>query len=166
MPKLIKDGKLIDNAWRLLDKSSNLEEINAKSDTKYLVPVTLWLENKDILAQQAGNIGIWFDSDETPLLSEEDVNSLPLIALNFPVFRDGRSFSHAAILRQQYKFKGDLRAIGDLQRDQLSYMLSCGFSSFLVPGGANEAVFLAGFYDFSENYQSTVAKPTPLFRRR
>ncbi len=166
MPKLIKDGKLFDNDWRLIDKEAGLEEINSDNDDKSLVPLALWLKNKELLSQQKDNIGIWFDSDESPLLLEEDANSFPVIALNFPVFRDGRSFSHAAILRQQLNFTGDLRAIGDVQRDQLSYMLSCGFSSFLVPEGADEALLLTGFHDFSENYQSTVANPTPLFRRR
>lgn len=166
MPKLIKDGELIDNDWQLIDKDSDLNAINASQDVKYLVPVSLWLENKDFLSKYAANIGIWFDSDESPSISTEDANKLPVIALNFPVFRDGRSFSYAAILRQQLHFTGDLRAIGDVQRDQLSYMLSCGFSSFQVPEEADEAVMLAGFQDFSENYQSTVIKPTPLFRRR
>lgn len=166
MPKLIKDGELIDNSWQLIDKEAGLEEINSDDDNKYLVPLTIWLGNKEFLSQQKGNIGIWFDSDESPLLLKEDANTFPVIALNFPVFRDGRSYSNAAILRQQLNFTGDLRAIGDVQRDQLSYMLSCGFSSFLVPEGADEALLLTGFHDFSENYQSTVAKPTPLFRKR
>ena len=166
MPKLIKDGELIENNWQLIDKEADLEEISFKGDDKYIVPLTLWLENKEFLSQQQTNIGIWFDSDESPSSLEEDANSFPVIALNFPVFRDGRSFSHAAILRQQLNFTGDLRAMGDVQRDQLSYMLSCGFSSFLVPEGADEALLLTGFHDFSENYQSTVANPTPLFRKR
>jgi uncharacterized protein (DUF934 family) len=166
MPKLIKDGELIDNNWLLIEKGSSVEEINTNGDVKSLVPFSLWLENKERISQQTGHIGIWFDSDESPLLSEEEVNSFPLIALNFPVFRDGRPFSHAAILRQQLKFSGDLRAIGDVQRDQLTYMIGCGFSSFLVPEEADQAVMLEGFNDFSENYQSTVTKPTPLFRRR
>lgn len=166
MPKLIKDGGLIENKWKLFDKEAGLEEINSINDDKCILPLKLWLENKDLLSKKTGDIGIWLDSDESPLLLKEDANSFPVIALNFPIFRDGRSFSHAAILRQQLNFSGDLRAIGDVQRDQLSYMLSCGFSSFLVPEEADEEVLLAGFHDFSENYQSTVTAPTPLFRRR
>lgn len=166
MPKLIKDGELINDDWRLIDKETALEEIKPSSDNKLLLPLTLWQEHKDLLSQDNANIGIWFDSDESPTLLEEDVNSFPVVALNFPVFRDGRAFSYAAILRQQLNYQGDLRAIGDVRRDQASYMLSCGFSSFLVPEDADATVLLAGFHDFSENYQSTVTKPTPIFRRR
>ena len=166
MPKLIKDAAFIENKWHLLDKETGVEAINSINDGNYIVPLKLWLDNKEFFSKKTGDIGIWLDSDESPLSLESDVNDFSVIALNFPIFRDGRSFSHAAILRQQLNFKGDLRAIGDVQRDQLSYMLSCGFSSFLVPEDADEEVLLAGFYDFSENYQSTVAKPTPLFRRR
>jgi uncharacterized protein (DUF934 family) len=166
MPKLIKEGGLIDDNWLLLDRDLDLEEIKANSNAQCLLPLALWSENKDYLKQQTTAFGIWLDSDESPLLIDDNVNDFPVIALNFPVFRDGRSFSHAAILRQQRNFTGDLRAIGDVQRDQLSYMLSCGFTSFLVSDEADESLILAGFHDFSENYQSTVTKPTPLFRRR
>ena len=166
MPKVIKDGALIDDSWRLIEKETSLEEIKPSSDNKLLVPITAWLENKEVLSQHKDNLGIWFDSDESPTLLEEDSNSFPVIALNFPVFRDGRAFSYAAILRQQLNYTGDMRAIGDVQKDQASYMLSCGFSSFLVPEDSDAEVLLTGFEDFSENYQSTVIKPTPIFRRR
>lgn len=166
MPKLIKDGELINDDWHLIDKETALEEIQPNNANKLILPLSLWQEHKEVLEQHKANIGIWFDSDESPNLLEEDVNSFPVIALNFPVFRDGRAFSHAAILRQQLSYEGDLRAIGDVQRDQASYMLSCGFSSFLVPEDADATVLLTGFHDFSENYQSTVTKPTPIFRRR
>ena len=167
MPKLIKNGVLImsDN-WHCIDKETSLKKIKPSSENKLLLPITIWQKNKEILAQYKDNIGIWFDSSENPNLLEEDANSFPVIALNFPVFRDGRAFSYALILRQQLNYKGDMRAMGDVQKDQASYMLSCGFSSFLVPEGTDAEVLLTGFHDFSENYQSTVTKPTPIFRRR
>ncbi|MBN4053732.1 DUF934 domain-containing protein [Haliea sp. AH-315-K21] len=166
MPKLIKDGALIENNWRLIDKETGIDSLGSIDNKQLIVPVKLWLENKELLSQYKDTIGIWFDSDENPALLDDDANNFPIIALNFPSFRDGRSYSHAAILRQQQNFKGDMRAIGDVRRDQVSYMLSCGFSSFLIPDDMDATVLLTGFHDFSENYQSTVTKPTPLFRRR
>lgn len=166
MPKLIKDGLISEDNWHLIGKEEELVDIEPVDGKQLIVPINLWLENKAYLSQHKQNIGIWLDSDENPNLLNEDSNNFPLIALNFPAFRDGRSYSHAAILRQQLKFTGDLRAIGDVQRDQLSYMLSCGFSSFAVPDEADEELMLSGFHDFSENYQSSVINPVPLFRRR
>lgn len=167
MPKLIKDGELIDHDdWRLIEKDTAIDDINISSGEKLLIPFAMWNEQQETFNQINDNIGIWFDSDESPALLEIDANSFPLIALNFPVFRDGRAFSYAAILRQQLNYEGDMRAIGDVQRDQASYMLSCGFSSFLVPEGVDANVLLGGFQDFSENYQSTVINPSPIFRRR
>lgn len=166
MPKLIKDGLLVEDNWHLIGKAEELTKLKPLDSRQLIVPLKLWLENKDLLSQYKHNIGIWFDSDEKPNLLDEDPNSFPIIGLNFPAFKDGRSYSHAAILRQQLKFTGDLRAIGDVQRDQLSYMLSCGFSSFALPDEADEELMLSGFHDFSENYQSSVIKPVPLFRRR
>jgi uncharacterized protein (DUF934 family) len=165
MPKLIKDGILIEDNWQLIDKETAIEELQL-DDKQIIIPLKLWLELSETFAGHVEHIGIWFDSDENPDLLDTDPNKFSVIALNFPSFRDGRSYSHAAILRQQLNFEGDLRAIGDVQRDQLSYMLSCGFSSFLVPETAEAEIMLTGFNDFSENYQSSVTRPVPLFRRR
>lgn len=166
MPKLIKDGKVITNNWHLVEADTGIDEVLSLNTDKLLLPISLWLEHKDQIKTSKAEIGLWFDSNQSPDLLEEDANNFSLIALNYPSFRDGRAYSYAAILRQQHKFNGDLCAIGELLRDQLSYMLSCGFSSFLVPDDADEALLLSGFHDFSENYQSTVIKPVPLFRRR
>ncbi len=166
MPKLIKSGKLAQDDWRLADKESEFSELDLSGTIKNIVPLKLWLENKEALGQNFLNIAVWLDSDESPEELGENANNFSLIALNFPVFRDGRSFSHAAILRQQLNYQGELRAIGDVRRDQASYMLSCGFDSFNIPDDVDTDEFLAGLHDFSENYQSTSIRSEPLFRRR
>tara|TARA_R110000824_G_scaffold288508_3_gene476750 strand:+ start:73098 stop:73598 length:501 start_codon:yes stop_codon:yes gene_type:complete len=166
MPKLIKDAQVISNNWHLVEADTGIDEVLSLNADKLLIPVNLWLEHKAQLKETGAEFGLWFDSSQSPDLLDEDANNFPLIALNYPSFRDGRAYSYAAILRQQAKYEGDLCAIGEILRDQLSYMLSCGFSSFLVPDDADEALLLSGFHDFSENYQSTVLKPVPLFRRR
>ncbi|MFL2840346.1 MAG: DUF934 domain-containing protein [Pseudohongiellaceae bacterium] len=166
MPKLIKDSLLIEDIWHLIEKDTDITILESIGTNHIIVPVKLWADNKKLLSLHKNNIGIWFDSNENLTLLDEEPNDFSVIALNFPVFRDGRSYSNAAILRQQLNYIGDIRAIGDIRRDQASYMLSCGFTSFLIPDDIDIGVFLTGFHDFSENYQSTVANPTPLFRRR
>ena len=88
------------------------------------------------------------------------------VEISFPKFGDGRGFSIARLLRERYGYKGELRAVGQVARDHLLYMESCGFDAFLLREGEDAAQALAGFDDFSEAYQTSVARPLPLFRRR
>jgi uncharacterized protein (DUF934 family) len=94
------------------------------------------------------------------------VSKISLIEINFPKFGDGRGFSIARLLRERYGYKGELRAVGQVARDHLHYMEQCGFDAFLLRDGEDVDEALAAFGDFSEHYQSTVAQPVPLFRRR
>ena len=88
------------------------------------------------------------------------------VEVNFPKFGDGRGFSIARLLRERYGYKGELRAVGEVVRDHLYYMESCGFDAFLLREGEDPVEALTGFEDFSESYQASVTKPRPLFRRR
>jgi uncharacterized protein (DUF934 family) len=91
---------------------------------------------------------------------------LPLLALNFPTFMDGRSYSKACVLRQQMKYEGEIRAIGDVLRDQLFYLKRCGFSSFDLKDSVKLEDAQKALKDFTTNYQATVEEPVPLYRRR
>jgi uncharacterized protein (DUF934 family) len=88
------------------------------------------------------------------------------VEVNFPKFSDGRGFSIARLLRERYGYKGELRAVGVVARDLLHSMEQCGFDAFLLRDGEDAEEALAAFDDFSEQYQTTVAQPQPLFRRR
>lgn len=89
-----------------------------------------------------------------------------VIAINFPRFGDGRGYSIARLLRERYGYKGELRAIGEVARDQLHAMAQCGFDAFQLREGEDPQEALAAFGDFSDTYQATAAQPQPLFRRR
>ncbi|MGY8789695.1 MAG: DUF934 domain-containing protein [Pseudomonadales bacterium] len=166
MPKLIKDGKLSKNLWHLVPKEADLAEAVAISSDHLLVHISLWREHKSELFAFNKNIGVWMDSDDDAYELANDVNDLSLIAVNFPVFKDGRSFSNAAILRLRLSFNRELRAIGDVLRDQMFYMKKCGIKSFELSDTVDAEEALAAFTDFADNYQSTVEDPAPLFRRR
>ena len=88
------------------------------------------------------------------------------VEVNFPKFGDGRGFSIGRLLRERYGYKGELRAVGQITRDHLFFLESCGFDAFELREGEDAAEALAAFDDFSESYQATVTRPTPLFRRR
>ena len=82
------------------------------------------------LAERDGELGVWLRSDESPTALEANLDSLSLVALDFPVFSDGRAFSSARILRERYRFKGEIRAIGDVLCEQVPFMLRSGFDTF------------------------------------
>ena len=165
MQKLIKDGAIVDNIWTLIAKPE-ADAIVDLSAQNIIVPLQVWLSNKSQL-QSRKDVGVWLDSDETAEQIAADAQSLPLIAVNFPLFMDGRAFSTARLLRERYGFKGELRAIGNLIRDQLCYLRRCGVNAFAFanPDIKLEAA-LKSLNDFSEYYQASVDQPLPLFRRR
>ena len=88
------------------------------------------------------------------------------VEVNFPKFGDGRGYSIARLLRERYGYRGELRAVGHITRDLLSFLESCGFDAFELREGENPHEAIAAFEDFSEAYQASVTRPVPLFRRR
>jgi uncharacterized protein (DUF934 family) len=167
MPTLIKNGQVAENTWQLVDMEAGLDSVlGTDTGQQIIVPLAMWLAEKDALSGAGKAIGVWLDSEDDPYVLAEDVGTLPLIALRFPVFRDGRPFSAAAILRERLSFKGELRAIGEVLRDQLYYMQKCGFDSFELAEGVSTEDALRAFADFHTSYASTVTEPVPLFRRR
>jgi uncharacterized protein (DUF934 family) len=82
------------------------------------------------------------------------------------VFRDGRPFSSARELRQNLGYNGEIRAVGDVLRDQIFYMSRCGFDAFVPRADQDLQECLRAFDDFHDAYQSSVMQPIPLFRRR
>lgn len=137
---------------------------------KVIVPLTVWQARKQELAPRlaAGELGLWLESFEPVedlLQSVDDINALPVIAVNFPRFADGRGFSIATLLRTRYDYRNEIRAIGDVLRDQLYFMKRCGFDAYAVRADRSADEALASLRDFSEPYQGAVDNPLPVWRR-
>lgn len=176
MATLIKNANIANDSWQRLDLSGDGDLPLIPEVGDILVPLALWqAAAAALLARSTGSVGIWLAPDEDPAQIADSLDALDLIAVHFPQFTDGRGYSTARLLRERYRWKGELRAIGDVQRDQLFYLSRCGFDAFLLndgidapPGdllrGAQAA--LSAFDDFSEAYQTSVERPLPLFRRR
>jgi len=95
-----------------------------------LVSLARFIAEKDALLSRDGELGVWLASSESPTAVAEDLDRIALVALDFPVFSDGRAYSSARLLRERYGYKGELRAIGDVLCEQLTFMLRSGFDSF------------------------------------
>jgi len=88
------------------------------------------------------------------------------VEVSFPKFGDGRGYSTGRLLRERYGYQGELRAVGQITRDHLFFLESCGFDAFELREGEDPHEALAAFDDFTESYQASPAFPQPLFRRR
>ena len=119
-----------------------------------------WLQ----LADKKGS-AVQLEPGEVPAPLLDHLDDLTLVVVNFPVFADGRGFSYGRELRER-GYKGELRAAGNFQRDQLTYLSRCGFNAFQMADESALEAALSSLSDFSEHYQASIDQPLPLFRRR
>lgn len=164
MRQIIKGNQVVDDDWTLLPKEAAIDELTNAGNI--IVPLAFWLDHAPALKARDGGLGIWLDSDEEAESIANDLSEFQVIALNFPIFSDGRSYSNARLLRDRYQYTGELRAIGDVLRDQMFYMHRCGFDAYALREDNNPQQALASLNDFSEVYQASTDQPLPLFRRR
>ena len=162
MPRLIKRGEVIADEYTLLRDIATPAELPEAAPV--IVPVAFWLAHRALLVAR-GDAGVWLASDDDPTQIATDLHVLPVVAVDFPSFTDGRGYSTARLLRERYRFGGELRAIGDVQRDQLFYLREVGFDAFAVREDQEVLEALFGFHDFSDGYQHSATR-TPWFRRR
>ena len=137
---------------------------------KVILPLQVFFANLKPLSSRiaAGEIGVWLATHE---LIEDlnkalpDLNQLPLIAIFVERFADGRIFSLGNLLRTRYGFKNDLRAIGDVLKDQLFFLKRSGFSSFLIRADRSATDAITSLHEFTAPYQGAVDEPRPVFSR-
>jgi uncharacterized protein (DUF934 family) len=164
--RIIRDGVVVEDHWRLVEFCGHgIGEILPISP-RLIVPLKVWLAECDALTGNQRALGVWLDSHEDPAELADDIEHLQLIAVNFPTFKDGRGYSIAYLLRSRYGYTGELRAIGDVLRDQLFYLQRVGFNSFAVRADKDIDDAIKSLRDFSDSYQGSTDQPEPLFRRR
>lgn len=166
MQKLIKDGCVVNDYWVLVKEASNAGILNALPGRSLIVPLDFWQLFREELEDFSGEVTVWLNSNENINQIAKELVSLPLIALNFPVFSDGRPYTNARELRESLGYSGEVRAIGDVLRDQLYYMSRCGFNAFSLRSDQDIEESLGAFDDFQTGYQGSIEQPLPLFRRR
>lgn len=137
---------------------------------KVIVPLSVFIARKQALLSRTANgeIGVWLDTHELLadlVSSQPDLNALPIIAIHVERFADGRIFSLGTLLRTRYGYKNELRATGDVLRDQLFFLKRSGFSSFLLRADRSAVEALASLNDFTVPYQGAVDEPRPVFTR-
>ena len=165
MTTLVQDGHIAIDNWLSLD--GDLERWLAvgedglvpdfPTDADLIAPLALLQARGDELLERNGRTGVLLEPHDDPAEVAAAVNRLALVALNFPKFSDGRGYSNARLLRERYGFRGELRAVGDVLRDQLLFMQRCGFDAFELREDQDPVEALTAFGEFTEQYQASYA---------
>lgn len=137
---------------------------------KIIVPLSVFIARHSELANRVaeGDVGVWLATHElleNLIENQTDINELPIIAVFVERFADGRIFSLGNLLRTRYGFKNELRAFGDVLRDQLFFLKRSGFNSFAIRADRSAQDAIASLNDFSKPYQGAVDEPRPAFQR-
>jgi uncharacterized protein (DUF934 family) len=157
--------QVVADNWQLLKRAAD-GTIEIPSGGDVIVPLSTWLEQRDELVKRPQRLGVWLEGKDEPALLAADLKHFDLIAVHFHQFADGRGYSTARLLRERYHWQGELRAVGDVLRDQLFYLSGCGFDTFALRADQDVPTAMTAFGDFTEAYAASVARPQPLFRRR
>lgn len=172
MPKIIKEQRLADDVWKVLQLAENETPHSVRLPVgPLLVPLAVWRARKEELIHRNWEhhepLGVWLSPSEGPETIAGDLDDFTLIAVHFPKLADGRGYSSARLLRERYGYRNELRAFGDVGQDQLFFLSRVGFDSFAIKEDEEDAIeALNAFATFPEVYQAAANEPLPLFRRR
>ncbi len=159
--RYIKNGAPADDPWVCIEGDEPVP-----GDVPVIVSPDWLLETSpDAAAKRSAPLGVTWPNDRPVSELVPHLGRLSLIALEFPVFRDGRAYSQARRLRERYGFKGEIRATGDVLRDQFSFMVRAGFNAFEVRKAKDAEAFIQALGEFSIRYQPD-GSGAPSFRAR
>lgn len=157
---LVKDDALVADTWTRLNDDA------AMIDGPVVISLERWLNERDVLSSRNGPLGIVLTSHETPEQISDDLGRFSLICLEFPRFSDGRAYSHARKLRERFGYTGELRAVGNVLRDQFLFMQRCGFDAFEVADGTALEDWLRATTEISVAYQSAADRRATAMAQR
>jgi len=161
--QIIKNRQIIKDQWQHVADDADISQLPVGD---IIVPLTLWQAHKTGLLQRRGQLGIRLNGDNDVAEIATDLQHFAVIALQFPAFRDGRAYSMARALRQHFGYSGELRAVGNVLRDQAGYMARVGFDAFEIDPKQKIEDALSAFSEISVRYQASSDEPLPIYRRR
>lgn len=162
MKQIIKQREIVDDRWTLVAPETAITNLPPGD---IIVPLILWQAHRAVLEQRGTGLGILLGGDDHLETITEELSRFSVIALNFSTFRDGRPYSFARQLRQHYGYRGEIRAVGDVLRDQLYYMERVGFDAFDVHPRQDIGAALTAFGELSVKYQASSDESLALYQR-
>ena len=131
-----------------------------------ILSLTRFQAEGDRLLSEGRLVGVRLESDEEVEALAYDLPRLAVVALAFPKFGDGRAYSYAKILRERYGYKGEVRAVGDVLREQAGFMVRCGFDAFEPADGSTLDEWERASHRFRHVYQRSLDGRVPAFAER
>ncbi len=159
MRSVIKNRQIVEDHWQPVADDAELPA------GPVIVSQTRWQQERVALRERGEPVGVRLPNTANVADLADDLPALALVVLEFPKFADGRAYSQARLLRERYGYRGEIRATGDVLRDQLFFMTRSGFDAFELRADRNLEDALEAFNDFSESYQPAADQPLPLYRR-
>jgi uncharacterized protein (DUF934 family) len=165
MPKLIKlHGHAAD--WANDRFVTVADEEPLPDNGGVILSFTRFQIDGDRLLGEGRSVGVRIEPGETVEDLAYDLPRLSLVALAFAKFRDGRPFSSAMVLRERFGFDGEIRAVGEVLREQAAFMVRCGFDAFEPADGSTPQEWVATAFRFRHVYQRAADERQPAFVER
>lgn len=170
MPKVIQNGRVVADNWQIFRLPEDVDAAAVQLPLgSVIVPLSVWQVRREELTGRPEGIGVWLAGNDDPATLADDLQEIAVVAVEFPKFTDGRGYSIAVELRTRFGYTGQLRAVGQVLRDQFNYLSRCGFDTLEPAEGrftdTQLEAAVASLSDFTEPYQASVSHPQPLFRR-
>lgn len=162
MGKYVKNKKLAEDTFTPF---TGLEDIDTLPTGDIYVPFEEWQTKRQDLLKRNGRLGVVLSNTDDVSELSADLERLDLIVLEFPKMADGRAFTQARLLRERLGFKNEIRATGDVLRDQIFYMQRCGFDAFEVRDDQDMNSVLKAFDEMTVTYQPATDEELPIWRR-
>ena len=165
MAEILKNGQAHNDNWQVLrpEVDADFGTVNVPAG-QWLVPFALWQAQSTSLKSR-NDIGVWLSPEDDLTAVAAEFAAWPLVAIDFPKFTDGRGYSIAWRLRNNHKYTGELRAIGNVLVDQLFFMLRVGFDTLALDPKVSTEAALKHLTPFPDTYQGSTDNPAPLFRQ-
>jgi uncharacterized protein (DUF934 family) len=130
-----------------------------------VVSLARFRAERDALLAREGQLGVRIPGEADPEELRADLDALALVEIELPRFKDGRAFTTGRLLRERLGFRGEIRAVGYVLRDQIFYLSRCGFDAFELKPNRDPEEALRAFGEMTVTYQPAVDEPLPLWRR-
>ena len=149
MPRrLLRDGEVVADDWRYLDEAAGA------AGSALILTIEQWLSDRERWVAHDARLGVVLTPAHAVEMLVPDLERFDLVGAEFPTLGEGRGYSQGRLLRERWKFAGELRATGLVGGDQLFFLARCGFNSFELPDTGLESA-RAALRTFSFGYQAS-----------
>ena len=145
--KLIKNGEFVE------DRFVTVGDEDALPDGPVIVSLERWQAEREALRARNTPVGVRLQSGQEPSPIAEDLDNIDVVALEFPTYRNGRGYSYARLLRERHGYKGEIRAVGNVLRDQFQFMVRCGIDALEVTDNITPEIWKENVGSFTLFYQ-------------